>query len=105
MLKPLLPYASDFIGHVFFKAQHMATVHIENGKMHVHKEVANNAKEDSSDKNTTNHKKDTNPNEHDVFFSSTTFCSTSINARVYNLMLTPVVPTGKHQCNYPPPRA
>jgi hypothetical protein len=104
MVKPVLPFVADFIGHAFFKAHHMATVHIENGKLHVHKEVIKNVKEETSDKNTSTHKKDTQQNEHIVVNTITNFCSTIINERMYNLMCTPDVPTGNHQCNYPPPR-
>jgi hypothetical protein len=105
MLKPLLPYATDFIGHVLFKAQHMATVHYENGQYHVHKEIAKNTKEETNDKNTNNNKNNNKPNEHIVFFSLSDFCYTSINERLYKPMSTPIVLTGNHQCNYPPPRS
>jgi hypothetical protein len=82
----------------------MATVHIENGKMHVHKEVEKNVTEETADKNTTNHKKENQQTEHIIVTPITDFCSALINERVYNLVRTPAVPTGNHQCNYPPPR-
>lgn len=39
MCKPVLPYLNDLIAHTLFYQFHMATVHFENGKLHVHKEV------------------------------------------------------------------
>ena len=64
ILKPALPYVSDFIGHVFFYAQHMATVHIENGKMHIHKEIMDNAKKAASQKELPSSKKENSANDH-----------------------------------------
>ncbi|MCD6069315.1 MAG: hypothetical protein K0S33_4141 [Bacteroidetes bacterium] len=52
ILKPLSPIAADIIAHTFDQAHHMATVHFENGKYHVHKEIAVEAAEESPKKNT-----------------------------------------------------
>ena len=38
-LKPILPFARDFVAHTFNEFDHVATVHFENGKYHVHAEV------------------------------------------------------------------
>ena len=57
LLKPLLPFAQDFIAHTFYATEHTATVHFENGKYHVHKEVetaAKNQKKQSKENNTAN---------------------------------------------------
>ena len=62
MVKPALPYVQDVIGHILFYKQHMATVHFEDGKYHVHKEVAKNAKEENSNKNTFPEKKKSGSN-------------------------------------------
>jgi hypothetical protein len=35
-----MPVANDIIAHTFYKMQHLATVHFENGKYHVHQELA-----------------------------------------------------------------
>jgi hypothetical protein len=40
VIKPVLPIANDIIAHTFYKMQHMATVHFENGKYHIHAELA-----------------------------------------------------------------
>ncbi len=67
MCKPLLPYVSDGIAHVFFYAQHMATVHYENGKLHVHKEVIDNAKKEASQKELPSAKKENSAGDHTCF--------------------------------------
>ena len=59
MVKPALPYVSDFIWHVLFYKQHLATVHFENGQYHVHKEVAKNAKDENSNQRSFPEKKKT----------------------------------------------
>ena len=43
LLKPIMPLANDVIAHTFYKMQHIATVHYENGKYHLHDELAENA--------------------------------------------------------------
>jgi len=50
ILKPLSPIINDFVSHTFDKANHMATVHFENGKYHVHKEIIAETKNDSEQK-------------------------------------------------------
>jgi hypothetical protein len=49
-LKPLSVVIKDVIDHTFFKMQHMATVHYENGKYHLHKELASSSEEDNRDR-------------------------------------------------------
>lgn len=39
LIRPISPVVNDFVAHTFFKMQHMATVHYENGTFHVHKEL------------------------------------------------------------------
>ena len=40
LLKPVFPVVNDIIAHTFYKMQHMATVHYENGAYHLHTELA-----------------------------------------------------------------
>jgi hypothetical protein len=40
LLKPVMPLVNDIIAHTFYKMQHLATVHYENGKYHLHAELA-----------------------------------------------------------------
>ena len=47
LLAPVSPILTDVLAHTFWRAQHMATVHCENGKYHVHYELYNAGKKDS----------------------------------------------------------
>lgn len=40
LIKPLTPLVKDAVAHTFYKMQHLATVHYENGKHHLHVELA-----------------------------------------------------------------
>ena len=57
MFKPAFPFLNDFVAHVLFYQQHMATVHLEEGKYHVHAEVNKELKNQSPQKNTDLQKK------------------------------------------------
>ncbi|MEO7265378.1 MAG: hypothetical protein ABIW38_10715 [Ferruginibacter sp.] len=50
LCKPITPIISDGIAHAFYYSQHMATVHYENGKMHLHQELIKKACEENSSK-------------------------------------------------------
>lgn len=64
ILKPILPYTSDIIAHIFWYSDHVKTVHSHNGKLHVHKEVIAGAKSSNSEKESNIFKKDTSSNEY-----------------------------------------
>lgn len=64
MLKPVAPWFSDIVAHVFYNSQHMATVHYENGKLHVHKEIIDNAKKDEPEKQAPSSKKENAASDH-----------------------------------------
>jgi len=64
LCKPILPYIADGIEHVLLYDQHVATVHIENGKMHVHKEAVEAGADQSDDQPSTTIKKNRNGSEH-----------------------------------------
>lgn len=62
MIKPVMPLVKDVLAHTFFKAGHMATVHYENGRYHLHMELNEEAKANDSkqtavtnDENLANH--------------------------------------------------
>ncbi|MEO5641942.1 MAG: hypothetical protein ABIQ40_20540 [Bacteroidia bacterium] len=46
LIRPLVPALSDFMAHSFWKTEHLATVHIENGKYHLHVDLEKAGKED-----------------------------------------------------------
>lgn len=63
-LKPVTAIVQDFIAHTFFKMQHMATIHYENGKYHLHTELETISKEESGttkNKALNIEKQETNP--------------------------------------------
>lgn len=105
MLKPVLPYINDVISHTFFYAHHMATAHYENGKYHVHYEIARDIKDQKSDKGTSsNLKKDNLTNEHLVpscFKNNFIVADLATN---YLLRPSPDLLNGNVKNNYPPPR-
>ena len=39
-LKPIVVVVEDVLAHTFWKMQHMATVHFENGHYHLHNELS-----------------------------------------------------------------
>ena len=104
MLKPALPYVSDLIGHVFFYTQHMATVHYENGKYHVHKEVTDNAKKDASQKELPSSKKENSANDHTFLPQKETTAVILLNT-VYQFPPAASLIYNYLPGEYPPPRA
>lgn len=64
MLKPVSPFIADTFEHIFNFTKHMATVHYENGKYHVHKELINNAKKQNPAKENSTAKKENSANDH-----------------------------------------
>ena len=105
MVKPALPYVSDFIGHIVFYKQHMATVHFENGKYHVHKEVVKDIKEENSNKNALPEKKKSTTQYEYVtgtnkqIFQKAILISTSYSIYLEQQNCSPYI-----AYNYPPPR-
>ena len=105
MLKPVLPYISDSINHIFFYAKHMATVHYENGKYHVHYETAKHAREEGPAKTPGNNsKKDTATNEYVLILSSEGNDTIDFNGILFAAATTPSLLSSPLQNNYPPPR-
>jgi len=49
-LRPLSAFVQDVLAHTFFKMEHMATVHYENGHYHLHSELKAIHEEDASEK-------------------------------------------------------
>lgn len=53
LVKPLMPIVQDMLAHTFYKMEHMATVHYENGKYHVHTELQQEAQKSEPQKKST----------------------------------------------------
>ncbi len=104
MFKPVFPYVEDFIGHVMFYKQHMATVHFENGKYHVHAEIVKNVKEEDSKKSPSSSKKQLTTNDHIVVANKVATIFTGLNPITYALPTCNDLLAGNLSYNYPPPR-
>lgn len=73
ILKPVVPYLSDLIAHSFYYAEHVKTVHFENGKYHVHHELVRQAQKNTGDENGGYLKKISLPDEHLIIINSFSF--------------------------------
>jgi hypothetical protein len=104
MFKPAFPYIKDAVNHLVFYKQHMATVHFENGKYHVHAEVAKNVQEDNSNKNIPSSKKEITSTDHIVIINKELSHITILSSNKYPLPANDDLLAGNTAYNYPPPR-
>ncbi len=104
MLKPVLPYVSDLVNHVFFYTQHMATVHYENGKYHVHKEIVDNAKKAASQKEIPAAKKENTTTDH-ISIQQKEFTTALVLNRIIPIPVSTSLLHNYLSGEYPPPRA
>ncbi len=104
MIKPIMPYISDVIGHALFYSQHMATMHFENGKYHVHTELLKNVKEQNSDKVPSPSKKQKIDNDHIKTVVKEAVMVQSLLNKSYSLTLTTDIYSGIYNSHYHPPR-
>jgi hypothetical protein len=104
LLKPAMPYVTDVLAHSFWYANHMSTVHFENGKYHIHKEAIDIAKKTNQEKNTTLLKS---------FYSQDIFLATSCtylpflvaDKSIHFASHTSQLNTIYSGCDFPPPKA
>ena len=82
----------------------MATVHFENGKYHVHKDVLKNVKEENNSNTNRSSKKDNAAVEY--FLPLNKYLSSEIKqgSAFYSTIPIPSVIEGIYTYNYPPPR-
>lgn len=104
ILKPVAPYVSDAVAHIFYYSQHMATVHYENGKMHVHKEIVDNAKKEQPAKELPAAKKENSANEHTCLQQKQSVQVLPV-IRSYQIPAAASLLTNYLVGEYPPPRA
>lgn len=106
MFRPTIPYVHDFIDHLFFYTQHLATIHAEKGNFHVHVEVAKKAgEENNKEKNMPSSQKRDNPlTEHCAFLLIDEQISGNSAYRNYVPVKKGDVINGNVEKNYPPPR-
>ena len=105
-LKPLVVVVEDVLAHTFWKVQHMATVHYENGHYHIHSELSDLSEKES--KNTQQKapssektSEDTVQDIHELNFN---FQTNSILIPV-SFHQTQDVLAGFSRINSPPPKA
>jgi len=104
MLNPVAPYITDMFAHSFYLNQHIATIHYENGKLHVHEELKEKAAKEEPAKQSTSFKKDNSTNDHLsqlIDNSGQILPSSNINAISFN----PGLAYTYLFTLYPPPRA
>jgi len=103
--KPVLPYVSDFVAHNFYYAHHMATVHFENGKHHVHYQLVNDVKNESSGKSpSSSSQKDNAASEHFATEFRQTCFVIAANEVEYKTTTAPAIENCNAAKDYPPPR-
>ena len=104
MFKPAFPYLKDAVNHLMFFKQHMATVHFENGKYHVHAEVTKNAQEENSNKSIPTSKKENTSTDHIVNKISEGMALIPSTFPTYLLYNISGLLLGNPYSHYPPPR-
>ena len=104
MLNPVSPYLSDAVAHIFYYTQHMATIHYENGKYHVHKELVDNAKKNNPSKETPASKKENSANDHIVIQQKQSVPVLPVNFS-YQFLSPSKLINNYLAGEYPPPRA
>lgn len=103
MLKPVLPYVSDSIAHIFWYSDHIATVHCEHGKYHVHYEYLEAAKKTYPEKYPNTQKKESPSNEHLVYKVLYDFSTQQVMSSQFATLHYPVISTSLGS-DYPPPK-
>ncbi len=103
IIKPVVPYVADAVAHVFYYSQHMATIHYENGKLHVHKEVIDQNKQSQKQAETPASKKDNSITDH-INITDKNTVNTVVNSSEYSLSLAASIPKQYLQGDFPPPR-
>lgn len=104
MLKPVSPYVTDAVEHIFSYTKHMATVHYENGKYHVHKELVDNTKKNEPAKEVPAAKKVNSANDHITMSQNQSLQFISVSF-VHQIPTTSSLLNNYLAGEFPPPRA
>ena len=102
--KPVLPSVSDCVAHIFWYSEHMATVHYEHGKYHVHYENIKESKKGNQDKDSNIPKNETAVSEHMIADEGHNFAIPILRQNYFS----PISSTLLHRCvnsDFRPPRA
>ncbi|SRR5579871_61510 len=103
LIRPTVPFIADVIAHTFWYSQHMATVHFEKGKYHVHYQYMNEAQKSFPGKNPSNFKTETFISDHLFFSDRFDFSFHSLTEKHFR-ELSFFIPELSLQNNFPPPR-
>ena len=106
-LKPLIYLSQDLVAHAFYKMEHLATIHYENGEYHLHNELKKTA--DNSDNDLKKTEKPQAKKDFEKFpeqlNSKTKF---EFNPQLKNCLITnndiPLVLNGYRTITSPPPQ-
>jgi hypothetical protein len=104
LLRPTVPFIADIIAHTFWYSQHIATVHVENGKYHVHYQYMNEAQKSIPGKNPHNIRTETFMVDH-IFSGDRFDLSLSIPNEKKFRELSFYIPELMVQHPFPPPRS
>ena len=105
-LKPLAVVIEDVLAHTFWKMQHMATVHYENGHYHIHSELS-----DISEKENKNTQQKAPSSEKINETDSQNICELNFSFQTNPILIpaaihqTQDVLAGFSRINSPPPKA
>ena len=103
VIKPTLPFVYDAVAHAIFYQHHITSVHMVNGKQHVHHEFVQAAKKENSGNNSSSLKKII-PTEDHLFLPfyykppTAIFVELRFKAKIINLSLRSI------STNFPPPK-
>lgn len=103
LVKPVLPYVKDTISHIFWYAEHMATVHYENGTCHVHYEALAAAKKNDPEKSSPVPKTGKEVSEHEMLVTKYEFSSSSLLKPPFSNSSADL-PQNRVNNLYPPPK-
>lgn len=106
-IKPLIYFSQDLVAHAFYKMEHLATIHYENGAYHLHNELkkTNDDSDNSSTKSEKSQMKKNTEKFPEQLTSNTQF---EFNALSKNCIITnndvPLVLSGYYTITSPPPQ-
>jgi hypothetical protein len=103
MLKPVFPFIADIAAHAFWYSHHMATVHYEHGKYHVHYEIQEAAKNNTPEKNNNATLNEPVSGEHISPFVSYAFYVPFTIQQQFTTLSSALV-TNSLNSDYPPPK-
>jgi hypothetical protein len=103
LMRPAMPFVADILAHTFWYSQHIATVHFENGKYHVHYQVMDESKKSFPEKDQRSIKSETSTSDHLITALEFNFSFPVLDKkRFVNLLVH--LPQPDSWGNYPPPK-